>query len=624
VAKITRKRLARGTKLMPTHVTGALDATASELESINIERDQMQAPTAPFRVNLTLPYLAHDTYPTGTWTVPIPLPPLQEDFGKQLVTTNVYSPKYSVTAPTMKLRSVSFSFGQRGEPAAIPSQFWDATGAETDNGKFGYSSERGKVTYEDVTRLSIRLSIHEKPQVFFGDTYPHKLRREIWSTVIPASALAGESLRANPFIQGGIDIVVDQYKTLVFTVSCPGLEDTEGNKRHLALVGIEASLKFTHDLVSRDSGATTVQNIPIDGGSGDDKSGAKTAPTVPITTPAAGTGIEADASDGVEYNIATIDNEFRAKLNGGYDVFGDVPPTEVIKHDASYEVFAVPLFQNAAHGGISAHPTFSATWPYIGTRSTPTAEVGLFDRRIIPIHHSYTIHHAILAWNWSPYRPLGWDGVNPPPIDPLEVGTEQQKAYAVAPSEDIGLQVGVGLGTGLAADDFTYDQIGHIQMTDPNDYASGSTTSTPPSGWGVGSTLIDRIRSSNAPPGFYVSEGGTLLVHSKWNWELHSIPLDPSGDAQQGYFDQGYPIFMGPGWTTTQSRQNLDAVAPATAGAEQWIEVRAVMYPTEAGKALSEAEYRFNGTQDISEFPSILVGYGGCYVYLICKKHLTR
>jgi len=620
VAKITRKRLARGTKLMPTHVTGALDATASELESINIERDQMQAPTAPFRVNLTLPYLAHDTYPTGTWTVPIPLPPLQEDFGKQLVTTNVYSPKYSVTAPTMKLRSVSFSFGQRAEPAATPSQFWDATGATTDNGKFGYSSERGKITYEDVTRLSIRLSIHEKPQVFFGDTYPHKLRREIWSTVIPASALAGESLRANPFIQGDLDIVVDQYKTLVFTVSCPGLEDTEGNKRHLALVGIEASLKFTHDLVSRDSGATTVQNIPIDGGSGDSMSGAKTAPTVAITTPAAGTGIEADATDGVEYNIATIDNEFRAKLNGGYDVFGDVPPTEVIKHDAGYEVFAVPLFQNAAHGGISAHSTFSATWPYIGTRTVPVGGVGIFDRRIVPIHHSYTIHHAILAWNWSPYRPLGWDGTAPAPIT-SGLTDNQQRAWMVPPSADIGLQVGLGLGTGLGGDDFTYDQLGHIQITDPNDYASGLTT---PSGWGVGTTLIDRITSSNAAPTKVISDGvGGFVPVRGWNWELHSIPLDPSGDAQEGYFDQGHPIFMGPGWTTTQARQDLGAAAPKTAGAEQWLEARAVLYPT-APTSLAGAEYEFNAADGINDYPSILVGYGGCYVYLICKKHLTR
>ena len=621
MAKITRKRLARGTKLMPGHVTGPLDAAATELTDINIERDQMQAPAGSFRVNLMLPYLAHDTYPTGTWTVPFALPPLQEDFSKTALGGGVFRPNYSTTAPQVKLRSVSFSFGQRAEPAATPSQFWDATGAETDYGKFGYSSEQAKISYDDVGRLGIHLSIHEKPQVIFGDTYPHKLRRELWSTVIPAEAYSGTALRANPFIQSDLDIIMDPYKTMVFTIHCPGLEDTDGNDRHLALAGIEVSLRFTHDLVSRDSGASSVQNIPVDGGSGANKSGEKTAPSVTITTPTSGSGIGADASDGVSYNITAIDNEFRDKLEGGYNTFGDVPPTEVIKHDACYDVIAVPLFQNGAHGGISAHPTFSATWPYIGDRATPETDVGIFDRRIIPIHHSYTVHHAILAWNWSPYRPLGWDGTGSAPMS-SGPSDHAQRAWQVVPSEDIGLQVGIGIGTGLGADDFAYDQLGHIELTDPNDYGSELTY---PSGWGAGTTLIDRIKSSKSAPTMLVDNGaGSPYGARGWNWELHSIPLDSSDDGQPGYFDQGYPIFMGPGWTTTKSRQDLDSGAPTTAGAEQWLEVRAVMYPTEAGKALSEAEYKFDATKDISDYPSILVGYGGCYVYLICKKHLTR
>ena len=51
MAKITRKRLARGTKLMPGHVTGPLDAAATELTDINIERDQMiQAFASPMPI----------------------------------------------------------------------------------------------------------------------------------------------------------------------------------------------------------------------------------------------------------------------------------------------------------------------------------------------------------------------------------------------------------------------------------------------------------------------------------------------------------------------------------------------------------------------------------------------
>ena len=65
---------------MPGHVSAPLAAAASELQNINIEKTQMKAPMAPFCVNLTLPYLAHDTIPVGTASIPFALPPLQENF----------------------------------------------------------------------------------------------------------------------------------------------------------------------------------------------------------------------------------------------------------------------------------------------------------------------------------------------------------------------------------------------------------------------------------------------------------------------------------------------------------------------------------------------------------------
>ena len=68
----------------------------------------------------------------------------------------------------------------------------------------------------------------------------------------------------------------------------------------------------------------------------------------------------------------------------------------------------------------------------------------------------------------------------------------------------------------------------------------------------------------------------------------------------------------------------MQSTAPDTGGAEQWIEVRANLYRTSTG-ALLDAPYQFDvGSTDIKDKSSILVGYGGCYVYLICKKHLTK
>jgi len=638
VAKITRKKLARGTKLMPGHVSTPLTSAAAQLTGIDIGRDQMKAPMAPFCVNLSVPYLGPETIPVGTITIPFVLPPLQDSFDSAQGAFGTTAPVYSATTPQIMLKSVSFSFDQRAEPAAIASQFWTQSGSDTDTGKFGYSDQQGKLTYEDVTKLDIKISLHEKDQAYFGNTYPYPLQKELWSTVIPESAFSGAALRANPFIQTDIDLIIDPYKTLLFTVHCPGLTDTNG--RILTLPSIEVSMKFLGQLMPRDSGLGDVQNIPKDGGSGENKYGAKTAPSVIIRTPDPATSLEADSTDGVNYNITTIDEQFRDKLQGGYDRFGDTPPTEVIKDDAAYDVIAVPLYQNSAHGGITANSSFLATWPYMGTRTSPTAGRGLFDRRIIPIHHSYTIHHAILAWNWSPYRVLDWlwnpAESPPPPIDEDDVPTAAQGALWVAGAKEIGLKVGIGIGTGMRADGFGYDEVGTLDITNPNNYdLDAKTPQTNPDGsegWppGAGTTwdtsLIDRITSTASPPfGYIWNSGETGADHvRRWHWELHSIPLTAFPDrTAPGYYAQGIPIFVGPGWTTTQGRADIGTGAPDTGGAEQWIEVRSLLYPTDASKSFHNSVSDVTGSTLGAE-PSILVGYGGCYVYLICKKHLTK
>jgi hypothetical protein len=637
VAKITRKKLSRGTKLMPEHVYPPLADAAAQLQGVAIEKEQMKAPMAPFRVNLTLPYLTSDSLPAGTMTIPIALPPVQDEWRTITNAAGGKTPVYAESVPQMKLKSVSFSFDQRAEPAAIASQFWTFTGATAGTGDYAYSSEQGKLSFEDVTKLDIGLSLHEKTQMYFGDSYPYRVEGELWSTVIPASpGLSGRAFRANPFIQTDIDVAIDPFKTLVLSIDCPGLADASG--RNLCLPSIEVSLRFVCELMPRDSGSTSVQNIPDDGGSGTGKYGAKTGPTVSITTPAAGTAVESDSSDGVNYNISTIDEQFQDKLEGGYNKFGDVPPTEVITDDAAYEVIAVPLYQNMAHGGLSAAPAFYATYPYLATISgvtvTSAANIGAFDRRVIPIHHSYSVHHAILAWNWAPWNVLNWDGSGAKPIaSGGSSGVDQQKANLVCPTQDVGLQVGVGIGTGLGADGFEYEQLASLTITNPNNYSlSGKTPKLADGPATTGSwdaSIIDRITSTLDPPRVMLwNSGGTAGVSlPKWNWELHSIPLVGAGSfaGGAGYYTQGKEIFVGPGWTKTSARTNIGASGvPDTGGAEQWLEVRASLFPNASG-ALNNMDYQFDsGATPISDHSSILVGYGGCYVYLICKKHLTK
>ena len=632
MAKITRKKLSRGVKLTPEHVYPPLTSAAAQLSGVAIEKEQTQRPMAPFCVNLTMPYLTCDSLPAGTWTVPFVLPPTQDFFATATTAAGGKAPQFPADAPRVKLKSVSFSFDQRAEAAAICSQFWELAGSSaTGFGTYGYSAEQGMLTYEDVLKLDIRLSLHEKTQSYFGDTYPYNLQGELWSMVIPASeAYSGVSLRANPFFQSDLDIAINPYKTLLFTVHCPGLKDTAN--RNLCLPSIEASFKFASELMPRDTGQNDVQNIPADGGSGAGKYGAKTGPTVTISAPVAGNPVESDSSTGVNANITTLDEQFQDKLEGGYNRFGDVPPREVLVDDAAYDVIAVPLFQNTAHGGLVCNYTYLSTQPYIGTIGALNVNNKTLDRRVVPLHHSYTVHHAVLAWNWSPWNLLDWDGSGTPPID-SSVATSTpgsaQRALEVVASDNLRLEVGIGIGTGLHADGFGYDEIASLSISNPNNYDSTAKTPTGPSTtgatWDTG--LIDRITSTLNPPRVKVwNSGGTAAVgQSKWNWELHSIPVDgyDASDPGAGYYNQGEPVFMGPGWTKTQSRSNLDSATPSTTGAEQWLEVRAQLRPHTSG-FLDDLTYQFDGTKKTGEFPSILVGYGGCYVYLICKKHLTK
>jgi hypothetical protein len=637
--------------LTPEQVFDPLTDVKDELNSINIEADQMQAPYAPFAVNLSIPYIAHDVLPSGVVTIPFVLPPLQDTFATETVGSDVL-PINSPDTPQVLLTGVSFSFDQRDEPAAIASQFYKnasstAGGLPSAEGPgtslYAQSGDQGRLLYQEVGRYNIFLAIREKEQSFFGDPAPYAPQNEIWSTLIPSVAFSGRYLRANPFIQTDIDVVVNRYKTMFLVISCPELRDpaayaTGATQKNLALAGIEVSLRFRHQLVSRDTGSS-IQNIPDDGGSGEDKYGAKTAPTVTITAPADGTPIEADSAGGVSYNITAIDNEFRAKLEGGYNKFADVPPTEVIKDDAAYEVIAVPLFGNKAHGGICSHQQALATEPYLmeeeydGSDPDWKANRALFDRRIIQLRHSLTIHHAFLAWNWTPFKPFveATTGAMP--------NFDKNMVHA-PPSADIEMMCGVGIGTGLRADDFKYEQVAALTLADP--CGLGELDETKVRGWGEGTSLVDRMVTTEDPPLRMKYAGGSptdedialALEMPGWNWEMHSMPL--VGSSGKGYYAQGKPLFAGPGWTNTEDRQDAGGSAPSTAGAEQWIEVRCALYSKDEGApspgtsgilANTPFFYYDEGSPwetNMKDMPVVFVGYGGCWVYLICKKHLTR
>ena len=91
MAKVTRKRLARGTKLTPDHIQTPMLSIATELNNATVSQEQLEANDGTFRVNMHIPYLASD-FPFSkdeqlaahimqefaAYSIPFTLPPTQD------------------------------------------------------------------------------------------------------------------------------------------------------------------------------------------------------------------------------------------------------------------------------------------------------------------------------------------------------------------------------------------------------------------------------------------------------------------------------------------------------------------------------------------------------------------
>lgn len=105
---------------------------------------------------------------------------------------------------------------------------------------------------------------------------------------------------------------------------------------------------------------------------------------------------------------------------------------------------------------------------------------------------------------------------------------------------------------------------------------------------------------------------------SFWDWDIMSVPLVGAGGV--GYATQGHPVYVGRSWTPTavtaayaNDRQNIGGGAPNCVGQEQFIEVR---------MKISDSGGLYLGGTSMST-QNYISGYGGHWVYLICKKMMT-
>ena len=588
MSSITRKKLARGTKLYPEQVAGPLSSAATALSG-NITPDQMESPKTTFRVNLNVPYVDSSYWRLSTddccFSIPFVLPPFQQDIDitAGVVRTTPSTYKYSTSAPRFYLDEISFGFDQRDEACVIADRFFDWTSA--DNG-----DHDGMMNFADITKMNLRLAIYEHKMCYWdkfedpanaSKSKEENIGEELWGVEVPNIFYAGKNLRQNPLLVNDVDIELSPHTTYVFAIYAPNLAGESGDrKEHYALSGIQISLKIRTDLVKRDTvSADAVQNMPTK------HNGAATNASVSITTPAAASVITADQAGGLSQNLSTIDNVFRDKLNAGYTADAETVPNQNIQLDSGYEVIAVPMFQNKRYQTLLNNTLGGEA--YFDT-SIATNQL-LADRRIIPIEYPFVLHHVILAYNWQ---------------KSFSQTTLTAVSQMIPESPTFKVDVGVAIGSGIESDSYTYQQVAQTSMVAPDwiRTAGGS--------WFT--KCIDRIRTQSLETRLNQAKSTTTGTPSWWDWELHQVSLEGTGGA--GYFAQGKPIFIGKGWSPAWQRNGMTGGAASnTSGAEQFIEVRMRMTDTADNMTASPS----------TGSTTLFSGYQGHWVYLIGKKTLV-
>ena len=621
MAKVTRKRLARGTKLTTEHTHAPIKTTASpgvghQINNAGFDADNVSGNQAPFRVNLSIPFIDSRFRAAGTvaaygkdFAIPFTMPPVQERFAVTSQNGRVFPSSMGDNAPrTVTLQELSISMDQRAEPCAIVDNYQGSV--------MGVGADQGKMDFDVQTKMDIRLGLSQKKPLYFNPTTKFAAEDLEADEIFTADIVHANWRAQGPYVIKGINKTIDRFQTYMLTLSFPNLAGEE-----VALVNLNISMKFTHELLSRDT-ASTVQNLPNKGDARQTRTVVAAATglsdvTVTIGTPGANSTIEADSADGISRNLGVIDEAVSDGLTGGRDNFGEVGPTEELEADAAYEIIAVPLFGNRRRGGISAREV--ALEPYV---THGVSGSYLADRRIIPISYPVTVHHAFLAYNW-----MNWSNVFKNAAGAANTGGDE----SLPQSLNFLVEVGVGIGTGLKSDHFDYDQVAYLSAKNP--FAQGGGAGDR---WNLGAggpvawplKLVDTIKSSNTRSG---RRNWSLVLDAApaspppsnslfWDWDLLNVPLVGSGGS--GYFSQGHPVYIGRSWTPTavgtsyaNDRQDLDGAAPNCKGQEQYIEVRMKISDSGGletigdGGALNDDDY--------------ISGYGGHWVYLICKKHLT-
>ena len=679
--KLTRTKIARGTKLRPASVYDPIGAIATQLTSpstqiptptAGVTKEQYNKENGIFRLNWTIPYIGSEwTRTNGVATpyiIPFNLVHLQEFW-------NVQGNSDELT-PIMKLVELSFGFDQRDEGGFVTDQWCGigdiAAGATNENydeimdgvgldsidewacnlnaGKIyaARDDEHREVVAADIaTRGPLTLSLHRKGSDYYDQYIPGDVAgsyEEIYNLPVGIESLIGRAFKANPTAVTGLSINVDPYSTYMLGIRPPRLHDdrtTTGPAlgANLAIVNLTVSLKFKHVLVQRDS--TRLVDDPINLPS---HGSLKTADTITINTPLANTPIEAETADGVQTNLEAIDRPFHDHLQGGLSDLSDVGVVEHVCEDAAYEVIAIPMWNNQWNNQTTIkHLREIGTTPYqmgvakadgrIDTITNSDLVNPITDRAIIPINFPMTIHHIVVAHNnltttiVKGEHNLDMYAYTSSPSPANDTG-----GFAGISASTVEHKIGIALGRGIRAGEYGYKPVGLYEGPLGTDHGidtirmNYNTTSPQPA-----TTFV-----YDNPNGLH--DDARILDYPEWT--LNYIPLSTGGAVAPGLYTtggskatpltftniQGPPVFAGNSYITPATSGGSTAPAGSAAGTS----VRGSTPETEDQWIEVRWSVYPNGTGagddwlnnwTAGDAARIINGYGGSWIYIIGKKH---
>ena len=606
MAKISRRDLARGTKLTAQHWSDATQGIASALNGVTIEPENLELNNGSFSLTFNWPRLPayafqfQPTYPgadPNQLVVPFVLPPTQDLWNEG---------KIGDETPMPVLRSISVSLDTGMGPNGV-TDTWDTDGGLNDSVYLNASAD----IYD------IDLTIRTKDQAYVygltSDPIYHSAKKFIFEQSISGLLFAGDVQQFNPVFIDGIDEVIDPFKTYLMGINFPKIwagKLVDEVQKRFSVSSLTIKLNFEGPILRRDAydpEENPIQNVPVfaDGG--------QAGMSVSIDTPTADSLITARtgvAGNGrLQQNAETLDAVVLGGLPAGRDPRGVTGPEEPISHDTGYTVIAVPMF--GGWNDIRSEDINRVGLPY-GDQNNPAPNVwngSLQDRRLIPISQSFVVHQVIAVHNYaSPkiifpsYYP-SYNGLARPYVLPAGPNIWQWGTLPTSPT--FTSEIGVGICTGLRADAKQYEQVAFVSYT-PDTKALYE---------------FDRCKPGVEAPFF----GGDQTLTNNYELALMQVPLVSNvlgGRGTRGYADQGFPYYVGKSGLATRARRSVGVVGapgttrtPNTAGGELFLEVRWKMSDVNGLNS--------GATGDPNPAGTTYVGMGGHWIYIIGKMEVA-